>query len=521
MNQLLSWMIFLPAVGAVLILALPAQKASWARPLGIAISAVVAVFGLLLWQNFDPEVAGPQFLVKQPWIPQLGVSFELALDGLNLPLVVFTALLTPLAFLGTWSLPAGADASLHKRMTALVLLMECGALGTFLSQDLLLFYVFWEVILVPAYLLIGMYGGADRLKATLQFFIYTFAGSLLMLVGIGWLLYAQRSATGVMSASIADLQNLRLIFSPDAGWGGLLSVQGLLFAAFAAAFFVKSPLVPFHAWLPSTYTQAPTLVSIYLAAVLSKMGTYGILKILLPLFPDAARAFGPTLMWLAAIGIVYGALLAIVQKNLKTAIAYSSLSHVSYILLGLFSLTPSGMNGALLQMVNHGIAISGLFLLAGLLEKSRGSQELSAFGGLARTTPLLATSFMIMVLSSVALPGTNGFVGEFMVLVSSFRVDSGATILAATGMVLGAVYMLNLYQKTMFGAEGSGAAGIGWSDLGVKEIVVMAALSAAVVGIGVAPQAYLERSKSAIEAAARHINPESVPPDQSGRVSNF
>jgi NADH-quinone oxidoreductase subunit M len=251
------------------------------------------------------------------------------------------------------------------------------------------------------------------------------------------------------------------------------------------------------------------------------MGTYGILKILLPLFPDAARAFAPALMWLAAIGIVYGAFLAIAQKNLKTAIAYSSLSHVSYILLGLFSLTPSGMNGALLQMVNHGIAITGLFLLVGHLEKNRGSLELTAFGGLAKTTPVLATSFMMMVLSSVALPGTNGFVGEFMVLVSSFRVDSGATILAATGMVLGAVYMLNLYQKTMFGGASQEAPAGAWTDLSVKEIVVMAALSAAVVGIGVAPQGYLARSKVAIEATVKHISPETKEPDQSGRVSNF
>jgi NADH-quinone oxidoreductase subunit M len=517
MNQLLSWMIFLPAVGAALILLLPNPKL--ARPLGVLISAVVAVVGLILWFNFDSDALGPQFVIKQPWLPELGVAFEVGLDGLNLPLVVFTALLTPLAFLGTWSLPANASLGMQKRMTAMVLLMECGALGTFLSQDIFLFYVFWEVILIPAYLLIGMYGGADRIKTTLQFFIYTFAGSLLMLVGIAWLIYAQKASSGTFSASMVELQSLRFAFDPQAGWGGLLSVQGLLFAAFAAAFFVKSPLVPFHAWLPSTYTQAPTLVTIYLAAVLSKMGTYGILKILLPLFPDAARAFAPTLMWLAAIGIVYGALLAIAQKNLKTAIAYSSLSHVSYILLGLFSLTPSGMSGALLQMVNHGIAIAGLFLLVGHLEKNRGSLELSAFGGLAKTTPLLATGFMIMVLSSVALPGTNGFVGEFMVLVSSYRVDSGATILAASGMVLGAVYMLNLYQKTMFGPAAAEAPAS--ADLSIKEIVVIAALSAAVVAIGVAPQGYLLRSKLAIEATVKHISPERASSDQAGRVSNF
>jgi len=521
MNQLLPWMIFLPALGAALILVLPQQKTSWARPLGVFVSAVVGLFALLLWQSFDTEISGPQFLVKQAWLPEFGINFELALDGLNLPLVVFTALLTPLAFLGTWSLQADTQSSMQKHMTALVLLMETGALGTFLSQDLFLFYVFWEVILIPAYLLIGMYGGADRLKATLQFFIYTFAGSLFMLVGIAWLIYVQKNSTGVASASIQDLQNLRLMFDPEAGLGGLLSLQGLLFAAFALAFFVKSPLVPFHAWLPSTYTQAPTLVTIYLAAILSKMGTYGILKILLPFFPEAARSFSPVLMWMAAIGIVYGAVLAIAQKNLKTAIAYSSLSHVSYILLGLFSLSASGMSGALLQMVNHGIAIAGLFLLVGLLEKKRGSLDLSAFGGLARATPLLATSFMVMVLSSVALPGTNGFVGEFLVLVASFRVNSGATILAATGMVLGAVYMLNLYQKTMFGAPSSESVNASWSDLGMKEIIVMVVLGAGVIGIGVAPQTYLVRSKLSIESAVKRISSETSKTDPSGQVSGL
>ncbi len=519
MNQLLSWMIFLPALAALAILSLPQQKSAWARPIGVVVSALVAVFALLLWQSFDPAVQGAQFLIKQPWLPEFGIHFELALDGLNIPLVLFTALLTPLAFLGTWSLQA--EGSVQKRMTALILLMETGALGTFLSQDIFLFYVFWEIILIPAYLLIGMYGGADRLKTTLQFFLYTFAGSLLMLVAIGWMIWVQKASTGTASASIADLQNIQLNFDSSAGLWGLMSVQGLVFVGFAAAFFVKSPLVPLHAWLPSTYTQAPTLVTIYLAAVLSKMGTYGILKILLPLFPDAARAFAPTLMWLAAFGIVYGAVLAIVQKNLKTAIAYSSLSHVSYILLGLFSLSPSGMSGALLQMVNHGIAIAGLFLVVGWLEKKSDSLDLSSFGGLAKSTPLLATSLMVMVLSSVALPGTNGFVGEFMVLVASFRVHAGPTILAATGMVLGAVYMLNVYQKTMFGAAGAEGLKVSWSDLGAKEILVMVALSAAVVGIGVAPQSYLELSKKSIEATVKHISPEGPKPEQPVQVSNF
>lgn len=519
MNQLLSWLIFLPVLGAGLILMLPAQRGNWSRTIGLFISVLVGLLALVVCSQFDPLFVGLQFATKLEWLPQLGVHYEIGIDGINLPLMTLTALLTPFAFLGTWSLLGNGSVSFQRRMTALILIMETGALGTFLSQDIFLFYIFWEVILIPAYLLIGIYGGVDRLKTTLQFFIYTFAGSMLMLVAIVWLIWNQKALGGIPSGSFSDLQNLHLPFNLELGWAGLLSTQGLLFVGFAAAFFIKSPLVPLHAWLPSTYTQAPTLVSIYLAAILSKMGTYGILKILMPMFPEATRAYAPVLMWLAAAGIVYGALLAIVQKNLKSVIAYSSLSHVSYILLGMFSLQPSGLSGALLQMVNHGIAIAGLFLIVGWLESRRGSLELSAFGGLAKTTPLLASAFMVMILSSVALPGTNGFVGEFLVLMASFRVEQATTVLAASGMVLGAVYMLNIYQKTMFGSASKDFAD--WSDLQAREVVVMLALVAAIIGIGVAPQSYLQQSRLAVETTVKRINPDGFKQDQAEQVSKF
>lgn len=505
MNEILVFLTLLPALTALLILALPQGFAAKSRQIALIGSTIVAALAIYVSQEFDPRsIEVYQFGFKINWLPVLGVHFELGLDGLNLPLVVMAAVLTPLIFVGTWT-QTGKTVSMQRHIAAMVLLMETGAIGSFLSQDLFLFYVFWELILFPAYILIGMYGSGNRMKATMQFFLYTFAGSLLMLVAIAWLIYQQAQVTGVPSASLSDLMKLPLAFDPNMGWRGILSPQGLLFAAFAAAFFIKSPLVPFHAWLPSTYTQAPTIVSIYLAAILSKMGTYGIIKFLLPLFPDAVRSLQDVLMWLSAIGIVYGAMLAIAQKNFKTAIAYSSLSHVSYILLGLFSLRAAGISGALLQMVNHGVGIAGLFLIVGFLEKRRGTLDLKAFGGWAPQVPVLATAFMVLVLATVALPGSGGFVGEFAILVASFRVDGLVTCLAATGMVLGAVYMLNLYQSTMFGPGDEEVKKV--SDLDYRELLVMLVIGFFIVGIGLTPQPFVAPSRAAVEATSKRVAP--------------
>ncbi|MBC7661944.1 MAG: NADH-quinone oxidoreductase subunit M [Chitinophagaceae bacterium] len=523
MSQILSWIVLLPALTGFLILLLPKSWETKSRQIAVFASLIVAVLAIWVSQEFDIKSLEPyQFHVKFDWVPMLGIHYDLALDGMNLPLVVMTSLLTPLAFIGTWN-QTGVTGTMQRRIAALVLIMETGALGTFLAQDLFLFYIFWETILLPCYLLIGIYGGAERGKATLQFFLYTFAGSIMMLVGIAWLVHSQAQITGHPDASIQTLMNLKLPFDATAGLGGLLSTQGLLFAAFGAAFFIKAPLFPFHAWLATTYRQAPTLVSIYLAAILSKMGAYGILKILIPLFPEATHAFGPVLMSLAAFGIVYGALLAIVQSDFKTAVAYSSLSHVSYILLGLFSMKAEGMGGSLLQMVNHGISITGLFLVAGFLDKRRGSLALKDFGGWAIQTPVLATAFMVIVLSTVALPGSGGFVGEFAILIAAFRVNGYITAVAATGMVLGAVYMLNLYQKTMFGPFADDYVDK-VNDLDFREIATMVVLGLFIVGIGMAPQTFMAPSRAAVEESAKRVSPEdALPTRQSlpGQVSNF
>ncbi len=505
MNSLLTYIALLPLATAVLILLLPSALTSISKALALFASALVGVLSLYLWLHFDPQHA-LAFAVKAPWLPALGINFELAADGLNLPLVLLTGLLTPLAILGFWN-HFPEDLKAQKHWAALLLLMESGALGTFLSQDLVLFYASWELILVPAYLLIGIYGGEQRRAATLQFFFYTFAGSLFMLVGIASLFYLQTAAGAEPSSSFVALQKLKIAFDGE-GLASLASAQGLLFLAFGAAFFVKAPLLPLHAWLPATYRQAPGIVTLYLAAILSKMGTYGILKVLIPLCPQAVQAYSPVLMGLAALGIVYGALLAIVQTDLKSLIAYSSLSHVSYVLLGLFSLTEGGMGGALIQMLNHGIIIAGLFFVASILEQRRGSLLLKDFGGWSQATPVLAVCFFILTLGAVALPGTNGFVGEFMILVASFKASVGATVLAGLGVILGAVYMLQLYQKTMFGPLKEGDKP---SDASFLEASFLTLLVAAVIGIGVAPQSFLERSQEAVHAVrSRFAEPTSA-----------
>ncbi len=500
MNILLTCLGLLPLTTALLIFLLPGRLAHLSRLLALFGTSLVGVLAAYLWASYDPAKAA-LFQVKLEWLPQLGAHFEIALDGLNLPLVLLTGVLTPLLIFGFWN-QFPEDARAQRHWSALLLLMEAGALGTFLSQDLLLFYVSWELILIPAYLLIGIYGGPERRGATLQFFFYTFAGSLLMLVGIASVLYLQSISGAKLSASFVDLAKLSLPFAGSGGWSSLVSYQGLVFLAFGAAFFVKAPLLPFHAWLPATYRQAPPIVTVYLAAILSKMGTYGIVKVLMLLCPLALKAFAPVLMMLAAFGIVYGALLAIVQTDVKSLIAYSSLSHVSYILLGLFSLTEGGIGGALIQMLNHGVIIAGLFFIAGILEQRRGSLQLEEFGGWASKTPLLAIAFFVLTLGAVALPGTNGFVGEFLILVASFKANSTATVIAGLGVVLGAVYMLRLYQKTMFGPESDSAK---VEDLDFPETNFLFALVIAVIIIGLAPQPFLARSQEAVSGLKNHV----------------
>lgn len=498
MTHLLTWILFLPLVGALLLTFLPRSLGFLARPLGVLLSCLPLCLGISALKNFDSDLSSLQMVERYPWMIKFGIQYDIGLDGWNLPLVLLTLLITPVALLGTWHISSSHNYSKQKLIASLVLAMETGALGTFLSQDLLLFYVFWEVVLIPAYILIGMYGTEDRRRTTLQFFLYTFAGSLALFFGILWLLWQQKVQAGFPSAAISDLMKLQLNFDANCCFG-LFSSQGLLFLLIGAGFFVKAPLLFFHGWLFNTYKNAPTVVSVYLAAILSKMGVYGVGKILLPLFPHAAVAFSETLMWLAAIGVIYGAMMALVQNNFKSVIAFSSLSHISSILLGLFSLNALATNGALFQMVQHGIIIAGLFIVAGILEKRHGSSDFEKLGGLAKTSPLLTISLFILTLGSIGLPGSSGFVGEFTILAGSFQKAIGPGMLATTGVILSAAYMLYAFQKTMLGSR-QAIYKSSEKDLSFPEGAVFAVLIGAVIVLGILPQMELYLSESTIES---------------------
>lgn len=428
MPHLLTVLIFAPLLGAAVTALAPGKAA---RHVALAASLIPLALSALALSRFNPEASGLQFVENAPWLPVLNINYALGIDGLALPLIALTALLIPLCLLASWqSITKNAQA-----FFALFLVLEAAVIGVFSAQDFILFYVFWEAMLIPMFLLIGLWGGENRVYASLKFFLYTFFGSVLMLVAGLWL-YAH---TG--SFSLQAWQNAQLGFLP----------QCLLFLAFFAAFAVKVPMWPFHTWLPDAHVQAPTAGSVILAGVLLKMGTYGFLRFSLPMFPEASAYFAPFIFILSAIAVVYAALVAYVQTDIKKMIAYSSVSHMGLVTLGIFSGTPEGLHGALLVMLNHGIVSSGLFLGVGVIYDRLHTRDLAKFGALARLMPGYAFTFMVLTLAAVALPGTNGFVGEFLALAGSWPTAPWFTAVATTGVVFGALYMLHLYRGMFFG----------------------------------------------------------------------
>jgi NADH-quinone oxidoreductase subunit M len=445
-GPLLSILIFLPAVGALALLFLRSDDHEWIRRLAFAVS--LAEFILSLWwllRGVPLGSTGYSFEEIHKWIAlgphgsatQTYISYHLGADGISLFLVILTTFLTVVSILCSWS-------SIQKRVKEFfiaILLLEVGVVGVFLSLDLFLFFLFWEVMLIPMYLLIGIWGHDRRIYAAVKFILYTMAGSILMLVGILWLY----NATGTFDLpSIQNaLQTGRLVLPPG--------TETLLFLAFFVAFAIKVPLFPFHTWLPDAHVEAPTAGSVMLAGVLLKMGTYGMIRFCLPLFPDASRRFAPAIAILAIIGIVYGALVALVQPNLKKLVAYSSVSHLGFVVLGILAFHPISMQGAVFQMLAHGISTGGLFLLVGMLYDRRHTFEMSQFGGLATPLPRLAAFFLFIALSSLGLPMLNGFVGEFLMLLGIYQVHWNWAAWAATGVILSACYLLWSYQRVFFG----------------------------------------------------------------------
>jgi len=506
---LLTLLVALPLLFALAALLIPGEQ-PWAhKALGFAGALVTFTVSMAVWGNFDTSAVGLQQVDDFSWIPSLGARWTLGVDGLSLPLVLLTTFLTPLVFVGAWS----AIEKKWKEFTIAMLVLETGMLGSLLAVDLLAFYVFWEIMLVPMYLIIGIWGGKDRIYATLKFFLYTMFGSLLMLVAI---LYLYLKSSGTFSLS--ELTALRLT-DKEQFW---------LFGAFALAFLIKVPVFPFHTWLPDAHTEAPTPGSVVLAGVMLKLGTYGLLRFAIPLFPSAMGTFSVLLLVLSVIGIVFGALMAYVQTDVKKLVAYSSVSHLGFVMLGIVIFNEESLQGAVLQMVNHGLSTGALFLLVGFVYERRHTRQIADFGGLAKRMPVFAAFFVFVTMSSIALPLTNGFVGEFLIFAGAYKEGVQAamvqgdwlvqlktwrgmvllmTSIGTLGIVLGAVYMLSMVRRVFFGPV-TRPENESLHDLTLRERLIVGTLCVVIVWIGVAPAPFLKLSETTVRAMIEPNRPQ-------------
>jgi NADH-quinone oxidoreductase subunit M len=474
-NIILTLVTFAPTLGAVLLLFVKRGSVRAIRACALAASIVTFVLSLHLIAHFDSTDKGFQFAVHVPWIPSAGIDYQMGVDGISVFLILLSTVLTPLAILASWTITDRA-----KEYFVFMLLLETGMIGVFAALDLFLFYIFWEVMLIPMYFLIGVWGGERRIYAAMKFVLYTMIGGVLMLVAILALYFIHGNETGEFTFSypaiLAALTSKALILTPQ--------VELLLFAAFFLAFAVKVPLFPFHTWLPDAHVEAPTAGSVLLAGVLLKMGTYGLIRFSLPLFPDISHLLAPLISSLAIVGIIYGALVAMVQPDLKKLVAYSSVSHLGFVVLGIFSFTTQGVEGAVYQMLNHGISTGALFLLVGMIYERRHTRLISEFGGLANRMPLFAAAFLFVTLSSIGLPGLNGFVGEFLILLGTFGANPTYAAFAATGVILSAVYMLWMFQRVVWG-EVSNPQNELLTDLNGRERLTLLPLLILIVWMGV------------------------------------
>ncbi len=468
-----SVMIFLPVAGAILLLFVPREKTDFVKYFALGVSSAVFFFSMWFFLNFNPYYPFPQFVERARWIG-FGLNYHVGMDGISLVLVVLTALLSPLALASSFRYIKERE----KEFYIMILLLETGMLGVFVAQNLFLFYIFWEAMLIPMYFLIGMWGGERRLYATVKFVLYTMVGSLLMLVGIFYL----------WKHSPHHSLYFYQLYSLSIPWGS----QILLFLAFALAFAIKVPLFPFHTWLPDAHTEAPTAGSVLLAGVLLKMGGYGFLRLAMPLFPQAFKFFLPYLLALAVISIIYGAAMAFVQEDAKRLVAYSSVSHLGVVMLGIFLLSLRSYMGGIYQMLNHGLSTGALFLLIGMLYERTHTRDMKKLGGLARPLPVLAAFLMITVFSSIGLPGLNGFVGEFLVFLGSFEVNKTAAALAALGVILSAVYLLRMYQRVMQGRV-KNEVFLKLPDMNLREVLIMVPLVILFLWMGLSPNFFLKK----------------------------
>lgn len=492
---ILSLLVFFPLAGIALLYLLPKASEQLIRNVALAITVVELLLSLHLIAYFDPALPHLQFAQNLAWLPaSTGIRYIVGVDGLSLILVILTTILCPLVVLSSFS-----SIEKHTReFLALFLLLESAMVGALVAVDLVLFYVFWEAMLIPMYFIIGIWGGKDRIYATTKFFIYTVVGSLLMLVAFAYLYYLHGSMPGK-----AYTTNLVELYRTAAQLP--LDKQLWLFAATALAFAIKVPLFPFHTWLPDAHVQAPTPGSVILAGVLLKMGTYGLMRFSIPMFPEAARAAAPVMIALAVVGIVYGALIAWRQTDIKKLVAYSSVSHLGFVVAGLFAFNEQGFNGALYQMVNHGISTGALFLLIGVIYERRHTREMSDFGGLAKVMPWYAVFFVIATMGSVALPGTGGFIGEWLILLGVFRANPVFGVIAGTGVVLGAIYMLWMVLKTVWGPLTHEENKI-LKDVTPREAFVLGTLCVCIFVFGFASKGILDHAQSTLINLQRSVS---------------
>jgi len=508
-RHILSWVTYLPAGVAAALLLFPGKSERAMKVFAFLGSVVTFVLSLHLVFHFSNGYAGMQFEEGVSWIQTstYAIGHHFGVDGISLFLVILTTFLTPLAMLSSWH-------SVTKRVRPYLiclLTLETGMVGVFCALDLVLFYIFWEVMLIPMYFLIGVWGGERRIYAAVKFILYTMVGSLLMLVAILYLFFANGATTFDLMQISQNLASGTLQLSP--------ATELWLFLAFLLAFCIKVPLFPFHTWLPDAHVEAPTAGSVILAGVLLKMGTYGLLRFCLPLFPSAAVAAAPYLSVLALIGIIYGALVAMVQPDLKKLVAYSSVSHMGLVVLGIFAFTTQGLQGSTVQMLNHGLSTGALFLLVGMIYDRRHTRMISEFGGLAHANPVLASMFLVVTLSSIGLPGLNGFVGEVLVLAGTFTQNRSYAAFAALGMILGAVYMLWMYQRVFLGKV-TNPANSAMSDIGMRERLLLLPILAAMLWIGVYSAPFLTRMDASLQLVQKRIQ-HAHGPEGGYRVEQF
>ena len=485
-SHLLSVILFTPLAGAILLLFVNKRQEDAIRWIANLFAGLGFLVSLPLWFRYDPAGAAWQFVEHAPWIPSIGASYFLGVDGFSVLLILLTTLMGFIAVLSSWT----AISERVKEFYIFMLVLQTGMLGAFVALDFLLFFLFWEVMLVPMYFLIGIWGGGRRLYSAIKFFLYTLVGSVVMLLGILALYFHNQQ-----SFDITQMQQLALPFE----------LQKWVFLAFFLGFAIKVPMFPFHTWLPDAHTDAPTAGSVILAAILLKMGTYGFIRFSLPILPDASRYFVPLIIGLSIVGIIYGALVALAQTDWKRLVAYSSVSHMAMVMLGMFALTPVGITGSIVQQLNHGISTGALFLIVGIVYERRHTRDIAEYGGLSKVMPVFAAVFLVMTMSSIGLPTLNGFIGEVLILQGVYVVNKLWAAVAASGIVLGAAYMLWLYQRTMFGKVDN-PANAALTDLTGREVVTFVPLIALAVWIGLYPSPILRRVEPAVTRVIARVN---------------